>query len=405
MAPVRRADEALDDPQVVNNGMAVDVVDPEIGSIRQAGISFRLHGVPEHRLLSVPNRRVGQHTSAVLDDLSDLEQKARRVRPAKRAMAHALDGIRVLDMGNFLAGPFGPMLLGDLGAKVYKLESPEGDQMRNVTMPFNGCQRGKFDVCADLKTGRGAGDRASADQFVDVVHHNMRPGVAERLGVDYATAKRLNPSIVLLPYHHVGSRRTPSHLARLRPARAVVLRTRVRARGEGKPTGSWYRFGMCDQACACQSAIAVLMALYWRETTGEGQFVDTSIVNGGVYLNSDVWTGPDGPFVRPSPRFGADRDRTALSALPNGRRVDRPRRAHRCALAAADRRHTVSRQRQPIRDCRETSGERGRADRGARSRSSPAHRAMRGSRSSTQPACRWRSPTRMRGPDGSGTPN
>src|ERR1700733_12199408 len=56
---------------------------------------------------------------------------------------------------------------------------------------------------------------------------------------------------------------------------------------------------MCDQACACQSAVAVLMALYWRERTGEGQFVDTSIVNGGVYLSSDVWVGPDGPFVGP----------------------------------------------------------------------------------------------------------
>jgi crotonobetainyl-CoA:carnitine CoA-transferase CaiB-like acyl-CoA transferase len=68
--------------------------------------------------------------------------------------------------------------------------------------------------------------------------------------------------------------------------------------GEGNGP-NWYRFGMCDQACAVQSALAVLMALYWRERTGAGQLVDTSIVNGGVHLNTDAWIGPDGWSERP----------------------------------------------------------------------------------------------------------
>ena len=132
---------------------------------------------------------------------------------------------------------------------------------------------------------------------VDVVHHNMRPGVAERLGIDYATAKRLNPSII---YCHTtmwgtdGPRSTWPGFDQLGQSSCGL---EYELSGDGNPP-VWYRFGMCDQACACQSAIAVLMALYWRERTGEGQFVDTSIVNGGVYLNSDVWSGPDGPFVR-----------------------------------------------------------------------------------------------------------
>jgi crotonobetainyl-CoA:carnitine CoA-transferase CaiB-like acyl-CoA transferase len=56
---------------------------------------------------------------------------------------------------------------------------------------------------------------------------------------------------------------------------------------------------MCDQGCAVQSALAVLMALYWRERTGEGQLVDTSIVNAGVHFNTDAWIGPDGWSDRP----------------------------------------------------------------------------------------------------------
>jgi crotonobetainyl-CoA:carnitine CoA-transferase CaiB-like acyl-CoA transferase len=296
VAPVRRADEALDDPQVVNNGMAVEIVDPDLGPLKQAGISFRLHGAPAP-VPQRPQAAVGEHTEVVLDGLAAVDAGARHARPAKRSLSSALDGIKVLDLGNFLAGPFGPMLLGDLGAKVYKLESPEGDQMRWVTMPFNGCQRGKFDICADLKTPEGLEIAHRLIRMVDVVHHNMRPGVAERLGVDYATAKRLNPSVI---YCHTtmwgndGPRATWPGFDQLGQSSCGL---EYELGGEGNPP-VWYRFGMCDQACACQSAVAVLLALYWRERTGQGQLVDTSIVNGGVYLNSDVWSGATGPFVR-----------------------------------------------------------------------------------------------------------
>jgi len=296
VAPVRRAEEALDDPQVVNNGMAVEISDPELGPLKQAGISFRTHAVPA----PPPNRpqpRVGEHTDDVLGAVGASEARARRHLAPKRSLSSALEGVKVLDVGNFLAGPFGPMLLGDLGATVYKLESPEGDQMRPITMPFNGCQRGKLDVCADLKTPEGIEIAHRLIRSVDVVHHNMRPGVAERLGIGYAMAKELNPSII---YCHTtmwgndGPRAMWPGFDQLGQSSCGL---EYELGGEGNPP-VWYRFGMCDQACACQSAIAVLLALYWREKTGQGQLVDTSIVNGGVYLNSDVWASASGPFIR-----------------------------------------------------------------------------------------------------------
>jgi crotonobetainyl-CoA:carnitine CoA-transferase CaiB-like acyl-CoA transferase len=218
--------------------------------------------------------------------------------------------VQVLDLGNFLAGPFGPMLLGDLGATVYKLESPEGDQMRHVTQPFNGCQRGKLDIVADLKTPEGLEIAHRLIRQVDVVHHNMRPGVAERLGVDYATAKKLNPSIV---YCHTtmwgndGPRATWPGYDQLAQSSCGL---EYDLGGEGNPP-NWYRFGMCDQGCATQSVLAVLMALYWRERTGEGQMVDTSIVNAGVYFNTDAWIGPKGWSERPR----SDQQQTGLGPL------------------------------------------------------------------------------------------
>jgi len=297
IAPVRDAHEALEDEQVVNNGMSVVVDDPALGAVRQAGISFRLHGAPEPAVQG-PQPTLGQHTEDVLASLAGMPTRARAARPAKRLLSHALEGVKVLDLGNFLAGPFGPMLLGDLGATVYKLESPEGDQMRPVTQPFNGCQRGKLDVVVDLKSPEGQEIAHRLLREVDVVHHNMRPGVAERLGVDYETAKRLNPTVI---YCHTtmwgndGPRATWPGFDQLAQA-SCGLEQELGGEGNGP---NWYRFGMCDQGCAVQSVLAVLMALYWRERTGEGQLVDTSIVNAGVHFNTDAWIGPDGWTERP----------------------------------------------------------------------------------------------------------
>jgi crotonobetainyl-CoA:carnitine CoA-transferase CaiB-like acyl-CoA transferase len=202
------------------------------------------------------------------------------------------------------------MLLGDLGATVYKLESPEGDQMRSVTQPFNGCQRGKLDIVADLKSPEGQEIAHRLIREVDIVHHNMRPGVAERLGVDYETAHRLNPSVI---YCHTtmwgndGPRATWPGFDQLAQSSCGLEQA---LGGDGNPP-NWYRFGMCDQGCAVQSALAVLMALYWRERTGEGQLVDTSIVNAGVHFNTDAWIGRDGWSERPH----SDRQQTGLGPL------------------------------------------------------------------------------------------
>jgi crotonobetainyl-CoA:carnitine CoA-transferase CaiB-like acyl-CoA transferase len=309
IAPVRHAHEALDDEQVINNGMSVEVTDPDRGRIKQAGISFRLHGAPPPAVQG-PQPRLGEHTSQVLESLARAERRAGATRRSKRPLRHALEGIKVLDLGNFLAGPFGPMLLGDLGATVYKLESPEGDQMRLVTQPFNGCQRGKLDIVVDLKTPEGLEIAHRLIKEVDVVHHNMRPGVAERLGVDYETAKRLNPSVV---YCHTtmwgndGPRATWPGFDQLAQSSCGL---EMELGGAGNPP-NWYRFGMCDQGCAVQSALAVLMALYWRERTGAGQLVDSSIVNAGVQFNTDAWIGPDGWSDRPR----SDAEQTGLGPL------------------------------------------------------------------------------------------
>ena len=107
-----------------------------------------------------------------------------------------LTGVVVLDLGQYLAGPYGAMLLGDLGAEVIKVEPVRGDGMRMAGMPFVGCQRGKLDLAVDVKAPEGLEALMRLAEIADVVHHNMTKGTAARLGIDYESLKARNPDLV-----------------------------------------------------------------------------------------------------------------------------------------------------------------------------------------------------------------
>src|SRR5437870_1244419 len=107
----------------------------------------------------------------------------------------ALEGLKVLDMGDFLAGPLGPQLLADLGADVIKLERSTGDPMRN-NWAFMGCQRGKRCIAVDLYQPEGQQICYRLAAKMDIVHQNWRPEVAERLKVDYPTLRKYNKELI-----------------------------------------------------------------------------------------------------------------------------------------------------------------------------------------------------------------
>jgi crotonobetainyl-CoA:carnitine CoA-transferase CaiB-like acyl-CoA transferase len=216
-------------------------------------------------------------------------------------MTYALEGILVLDFGANLAGPFGPMILGDLGAQVIKIEEV-GTEARTMGRgsSFFGCQRGKRSLAIDLKTPEGTEVIHKLIARADIIHHNLRVGVAERLKIDYATAKRLNPRII---YCHTTGWGSTGPMASWpgwdQFGQAIGG---IEWHGGGMEHGNppmWYRYGQCDATNAMHSVQAVLWALYHRDKTGEGQLVETNIINGGVTLNSDLFITKDGPASRP----------------------------------------------------------------------------------------------------------
>ena len=215
-------------------------------------------------------------------------------------MTPALEGVRLIDFGQYLAGPFGPMILGDLGAEVIKVEPVTGDGMRLATKPFFGCQRGKRDIALNIKDPRGRAIALELVRTADVVHHNMTAGVATKLGIDYRACKQVKPDIVYCNTWAYGLEGPLARFGGLDPLYQASsgLEHESAAVHEGN-TPLYYRFGMCDASNAMLSVVAVLGALYHRQRTGKGQEVWTSLFDGGAIFTSDAHLVGGVPAPRP----------------------------------------------------------------------------------------------------------
>ncbi len=212
----------------------------------------------------------------------------------------ALDGVVVLDFGQYLAGPFGPMILSDLGADVIKIEPVTGDGMRLAGKPFFGCQRGKRDIALDLKSERGRELALELIARADIVHHNMAAGVARKLGIAYEDAQRVNPDVVYCNTWAYGLEGPLAHFGGLDPLYQASAGLEYEA--GAVHTGNaplYYRFGMCDAANAMLSVVGSLAALLHQRRTGEGQELWTSLMDGGAVFASDALLVDGEPVERP----------------------------------------------------------------------------------------------------------
>jgi len=211
----------------------------------------------------------------------------------------ALDRVRVLDFGQYLAGPYGPMILAGLGADVIKVEPVAGDGMRMVAKPFVGCQKGKRCIALNVKTPAGLSLAHRLVATADIVHHNMTKGVAARLGLDYETLRSVRPDLIYCNTYAYGESGPLSDWGGLDPLyqAACGLEYEAGAVHEGNPP-LYIRFGMTDTANALLSALALLLALYHRRRTGEGQEVTTSLLNGAAMFSSDAVLTASGPLPR-----------------------------------------------------------------------------------------------------------
>jgi crotonobetainyl-CoA:carnitine CoA-transferase CaiB-like acyl-CoA transferase len=286
------------DQQARLNNNVLEVDDPQWGRVLQPGSPILTSPPPQLRW---PCRTAGADTKEVLGELP-AQLTAGKPVGEQRLPAKPLAGLKVLDLGNFLAGPLATMLLADMGAQVIKLEATSGDMMRWAQWAFCGCSRGKRSIAADLKHPESRPILERLVQWADVVHHNLRMPAAAKLGLDYASLKAINPDII---YCHVsaygaqGPRRNwPGYDQMMQAATGWEVATA----GEGN-TPVWLRYGMMDHLCAMSSVLATLLALFDRERGGGGQFVSASLLGAAVVTLGETMGLPDGGVL---PSAGVD---------------------------------------------------------------------------------------------------
>jgi crotonobetainyl-CoA:carnitine CoA-transferase CaiB-like acyl-CoA transferase len=203
------------------------------------------------------------------------------------------EGVRVLDLSRMLAGPYGSMLLADMGAEVIKIEEPDGgDPMRVMGPPFLpegesayflSINRNKKSVALDLTTSAGRDVFLDLAAQADVVWENFRPGVMERLGLAYATLAGVNPGLILCSISAYGQdgpyRDWPAFDLALQAMGGAMSLT-------GEEGGRPVRMGlpMGDLAGGMFGAFAVAGALFRRARTGQGAQVDLSLLDCQVSL-------------------------------------------------------------------------------------------------------------------------
>ncbi len=212
-------------------------------------------------------------------------------------MSYPLQGVRILELGQIIAGTYGGQVLSDLGAEVIKIESPQGDLGRNPSIaPYRGLSglfltfnRNKKSVVINLKTDAGRQLFYDLVKLSDVIIDNFRPGVLERLQVNYETLSRINPRIIQCSVTGFGTAGPFKDY----PALDICIQAiagHMAVTGEpGRPPA---RLGipLADLSGGIFTGEGVLAALFDRERTGRGRRIDISMFDAMLHLLSYMGT-------------------------------------------------------------------------------------------------------------------
>jgi len=208
----------------------------------------------------------------------------------------ALEGIRIIDFSHVFQGPVAMQLLGDLGADVIKVERPDGGDwsrrwgpyVRGMSLPFVSLNRNKRSITLDLKNETGRRLLLELVMTADVLVHNFRPGVMERLGMGYEDLREIHPRLVYARSSGWGD--LGPYVERGRPGHDMMARAAAGLFAPLGPDGLPVTTGVSvDYPTGMMLAIGILVALRARERTGRGQLVSTDLFS--VALHSHAWSG------------------------------------------------------------------------------------------------------------------
>jgi crotonobetainyl-CoA:carnitine CoA-transferase CaiB-like acyl-CoA transferase len=295
---VRTSAEWLATEHATTAGLVTEIDDPVLGRTVQPGAAVRLLGTPA----------VIRPRSSSAGSLDAWEQPSTAPDGGRPRVASALEGFRVVDLTQVLAGPTAGRTLAEFGAEVVKINNPseEGAGYRwQVHRYHTDVNRGKRSILLDLKTPGGREVAGRLIDRADVVLQNFRLGVAERLGVGYEQLRARRPDLVYgsISFYGYGGpwERGPGY----EPNAQAATGMSARIGGTSGPPGP-QPFAPNDYACGLLGALAVGLALFHRQRTGRGQHVQTSLAAAATLLQAaylqhyegKTWDEPSGPESR-----------------------------------------------------------------------------------------------------------
>ncbi len=318
--------ELFDHPQIVHDSHAVAVEDPGVGPLRQMGPLVKMSSTPADPTRRAPT--VDEHGAELRARAQEGNASGSdRPGPTGRAPVEVspLDGITVVDLGTFYAGPFASTMLADQGATVIKIEPLDGDPIRfQMPVPETAGVRvtqGKKSVAVDVFRDEGKAIVVELIRQADIVLHTYRGGVAARMGLDADTMRALNPDLV---YHHGVGYGTDGPYARRAAFAPTIAAASGFARrcGGGGPEGADLTLdeikeatirmggvqpGHPDGMAALGAAVGLLLGLYSRDRGAGGQVTLTSMLSTMGHVLSDSlidYAGVAAPAVTDPDGYG-----------------------------------------------------------------------------------------------------
>ncbi|MGE3960087.1 MAG: CaiB/BaiF CoA transferase family protein [Dehalococcoidia bacterium] len=325
--PYATTQAALGHPQLLHNGTVVEA-DTPLGRMKQIGPVGRLSATPAHPDPVAPE--VGAHQDATWrSPAPPVHTVALDPGQAEaRSPRHPLEGVTVLEFATIIATPYACSLLGDLGARVIKVEPIGGDPMRAMANGVGTTKTtaSKESISVDMKSDEGREIVGRLVQEADAIVHNFRPGVPERLGIGYEDVREIRPQIVYVSAMGYGSDGPYAHRPNAHPIPGAALGGAVmqaggmdalRASDDLEEVRELSRQLMRanevnpDPNTSLVVATATMLALYVQRTQGIGQHVRCDMMTANAYANLDDFVAYDGKPERAAPLPGL----TGLNAL------------------------------------------------------------------------------------------
>lgn len=291
--PLLDPQEWLDHPQPKAIGLSIEVQDPDRGTVTMPGVPLTLTSTPGR--VSGPAPRLGAD-DAEADTLVRPPAEGGTVGGSARLVAGPLAGYRIADLGTFVAAPYAGHLLAELGADVVKVEPVAGDPFRATGYTYN---RGMRSLCVDLQSPDGQEAFGRVVATCDAVLHGLRPGVSHKLKLDHESLDAASPGLVTASLSGYGEGGPLSDLPGVDMVLQAMTGMMRRQGGDGDPVSN--TLPIIDTTSGVMGALTVILGLYHRARTGEGQRAWYSLAGSATYLQSDATVRYPG---RPAPERG-----------------------------------------------------------------------------------------------------